>query len=102
MRDIVTMDEYYTVINENSLVVVKFYTPSCPPCNMLKPKLEELEKNNSQITFVQVNCADRNTNISEHFDIYSVPVVMCVKNGKIKNTVLGGNFNEIKKTIQDM
>lgn len=96
------MDEFNTVVMENSLVVVKFYTPTCPPCNMLKPKLEELEKRNSQITFVQVNCSLENSVINKHFEIYKVPVIVCIKHGKEVSRTFGGKFDEIKKNIMTM
>ncbi len=69
------------VLKADNPVLVDFYADWCGPCKMLSPILEELERENDDVTFFKINI-DENEDIAEKYQVFSIPNVVLFKNGK--------------------
>ncbi len=84
-------------IRTNNKVLLDCYAPWCSSCKRFDPVLEELSTEESKIKFCKIN-TDENPDISERFDIMSIPTVLVFENGQLKNRETGlKTKEEIKK-----
>lgn len=84
-------------IRENNKVLLDCYAPWCSSCKRFYPVLEELSNEENGIKFCKINI-DENPDISERFDIMSIPTVLSFENGQLKNRETGlKTKEEIKK-----
>lgn len=84
-------------IRNNEKVVLDCYAPWCSSCKRFYPVLEELSSEESKIKFCKIN-TDENPDVSERFDIMSIPTVLVFENGQLKNRETGFKTKEeIKK-----
>lgn len=62
---------------KEGVVLVDFYTPTCPPCRLLAPVLEECQ------SFVKVCKVDGAVHhaLAERFNVRRVPVLILMKDG---------------------
>lgn len=72
----------------NTLVVVDFYADWCGPCQMLKPILEEINDERSDVKIVKVNVDDARE-LAQEYGIFSIPTVILFKDGKIVDKFVG-------------
>ncbi|MFA6005724.1 MAG: thioredoxin [Patescibacteria group bacterium] len=65
------------------VVLVDFFAHWCPPCKMLSPLLEEMDKENksSDVKFAKVD-VDVNQELSGQYGVQSIPTVIIFKDGK--------------------
>lgn len=68
------------VLQANQPVLVDFYADWCGPCRMLRPTLEELSEERTNVKFAAINIDD-NPELADDFDISSIPCVILFKNG---------------------
>ena len=61
--------------------VVDLNATWCGPCRMLKPVLEKLEGEITDVKFYGVD-VDDNEDIAAHFNVSSIPCVIVVKDGE--------------------
>ena len=85
-------------IQNNSKVVLDCYAPWCGPCKMFSPIFEELSAEENQIKFCKIN-TDENPDVSERFDVMSIPTVLFFENGKLKNRQSGIKTKEELKSL---
>ncbi|MEK6914581.1 MAG: thioredoxin [Nanoarchaeota archaeon] len=86
----VSKEEFNRIVsNGHKLVVVDFFADWCMPCLMMAPVIEELAKNMKDIKFVKID-VDENSELSEKYEIRSIPTLIFFKNGKMIDRVVGG------------
>ena len=76
------------VINANVPVLADFYADWCGPCRMLRPSLEAISEDRSDVKVVAVNI-DENPALADDFDISSIPCVILFQNGAEADRSIG-------------
>lgn len=92
MKEIETMEDYETARKSAKIVLIDFYTQWCNPCKMLKPVLEEIEKEKEydDIKFYRLDC-DNFSDLADEMKINSIPAIVFFKDGEINGEHIIGN-----------
>ncbi len=80
--------------------VLDFYADWCGPCQMMKPILEEVEKEHPEVEFEAIN-VDENQELAEKYGVMSIPTLIVVDDeDKIRETLVGMKTKaDIEKAI---
>lgn len=92
-------DNIQELINSTPRVVVQFSASWCYPCKLLKPKLENLEQENKDVTFVYLDI-EMAPDFSKTSGIMSVPTVVAYLNGSKFDRVDSGNETAIRELVR--
>jgi len=76
------------IINSNEIVVVDFYADWCRPCKIMEPIIEELANKYQNIIFGKIN-VDEEIELSQNFNIMSIPTFIIFKKGKPVHKIIG-------------
>ena len=76
------------VINAGVPVLADFYADWCGPCRMLRPALDAIAAERTDVKVVAVNI-DENPDLADEFDISSIPCVILFKNGAEADRSIG-------------
>jgi len=88
------------LINSEDLTVIDFSATWCMPCRMLKPILERVAEQCSDVSFYNVDI-DENEEIAKRYRIFSVPTLVCFKEGKKVDSLVGLNtFEDIVEFVE--
>lgn len=83
----------------DKLVVVDFFATWCGPCKVIAPKLAELaETYKDKIVVLKVD-VDECEQLTERFQISSMPTFVFLKNGEQKDNFSGANAEKLEKYI---
>lgn len=97
----ITGKEFDDIIKK-PLVVVDFWAEWCPPCRILAPILEELEKKLKNISFAKVNI-DKSKDLALQFGIEVVPTLLIFRKGKLIDRIIGAMpFEELEKKLKKL
>ena len=85
-----TEDTFKTDVLENPLpVIVDFWAVWCPPCKMIAPFLEQIaEEYDGRAVVCKVD-VDKNQSLARKYGIQGIPTILFIKNGEIKDQVIG-------------
>ena len=84
----VTNTNFGEIIKSEKPVLLDFYASWCGPCRMVLPIVDEIARENPQLSVVKVN-VDEHPQLAEQFDVMSVPTLIVMKNGKVTNRATG-------------
>ena len=84
----VTSDKVKELQLEGKNILVDFWAPWCGPCKSLIPRLESIESEYPNVTFIKVN-VDENSDFAIENGIRSVPTVMVYKGDNLINRSQG-------------
>lgn len=62
-------------------IIMDFYAEWCPPCRMLAPVIEEIQKLYKGINIEKVDI-DKNPRLAENFKVSALPTLIFLKSGK--------------------
>ena len=93
--------DFDELINADNLTVVDFSATWCMPCRMLKPILERVTERFEDVDFFEVDI-DENEEIAKRYRIFSVPTLVCFRNGKKIDSLVGLNsYDDIVEFIEN-
>ncbi len=81
---------YKEVAAKEGLLVLDFWATWCGPCRALSPVMTEIAKeyDGKGVTVGKVNCDD-NEDLSAEFSIRNIPTLLFIRNGEVKDKVVG-------------
>lgn len=86
---VITKDNFDAeVLHAGKLAVLDFWAAWCGPCMMLKPVLEELSGEMTNVKFCKVD-VDEQMELAQRFGVQSIPTLVCMKDGQIEKTLIG-------------
>ena len=80
IREITSADFESLVLKSEKPVLVDFNATWCGPCRMLKPTLEAVAAERTDVDVIGVDI-DENSDLAEEYGIYSIPCLILFKNG---------------------
>jgi thioredoxin 1 len=101
MIEITSKNFEEVVMKSDKPVVMDFGAEWCNPCKIISPIIEDLSKEyEDEVKIVKCN-VDDNPELSQKFNIRSIPTILFLKNGKIFDTKIGaGNKQSFVKKIE--
>ena len=74
-----------------SVTAYHFWSPTCAPCKVIKPAIEDLKEEFSQVSWVSVNTHDDKEALAEQYGVSVVPTIV------VKSKDSNGNVLTIEK-----
>ena len=89
------------VLKSNKPVLIDFYADWCGPCRMMSPIIDQIaEEMSDKIKVGKVN-VDENQELAMEYGVMSIPTMVIIENGKVKNSLVGvRDKNEIKEMMK--
>ena len=89
------------VLKSNKPVLIDFYADWCGPCRMMSPIIDQIaEEMKEEIKVGKVN-VDNNQELAMEYGVMSIPTIVIIENGEVKNTLVGvRDKNEIKEMLK--
>jgi thioredoxin 1 len=89
MAQQITNENFEELVQGDKPLMVDFWAEWCGPCRMIGPIVEELAQEYAdQVVIGKVN-VDENDELTEKFEIKSIPTLLFFKNGEIVNKHVG-------------
>lgn len=80
--------------------ILDFYADWCGPCRMMKPIMKEFEKAHPEIKVTTIN-ADENEEMTEKYEVSSIPCVVVLKDGEeVKRAVGVLSLKKLEKMVE--
>ena len=76
------------VVKNEKVVLLDFFASWCNPCRMVSPIIDEIAEENEHITVGKVD-VDAQMELATQFQVYSIPTLVVMKDGKILNQASG-------------
>lgn len=76
------------VLKAKETVIIDFYADWCGPCKMQSPILDEIAEENEKVKVCKIN-VDEEDELSEKYNIMSIPTMMIFKNGESTKEFVG-------------
>lgn len=87
MKHLENLEEFDSIISSGK-VVVDFFATWCGPCKMQAPVLEEVAKEQTNVTFLKVDVDDF-SELAQKYGVMSIPTIKLFVDGKEAKTNVG-------------
>ena len=97
MSDLILTDQNFSeeVFKSEKLVLFDFWSPTCLPCLMLAPIIEEIAKEfEDKVKVGKLNVME-NPETAGKYQIFSIPTIIIFKNGKEIERAVGLRPKEV-------
>ena len=85
----ITDSNFNKVVKEHPLALIDFWASWCGPCLALAPTVEELAVEHAEKVFVGKLDVDENPATATAFQVFSIPTLVIMKNGKEVDRIVG-------------
>jgi thioredoxin-like negative regulator of GroEL len=86
-----------------SAVALHFWSPTCNPCRVIKPAIDDLKEEFSQVEWVSINTHDDPKHVAQKFGVNVVPTIVVLKNnqeiGRHSGTQMGIYYSIVRKAL---
>ena len=86
---VLTDSNFNEIVNQHSLALIDCWAPWCGPCLALAPTIEELAREYTGKVLVGKLHVDDNPRTAERFQIFSIPTMLIMKNGREVDRIVG-------------
>ena len=98
VRNITKENFQAEVMQSEQVVLLDFYATWCGPCRIVGPIIDEIAEENENIRVGKVD-VDVQTELASQFQVYSIPTLVVMKDGKVLKQATGAKS---KSQILDM
>lgn len=78
----------------SKIEVIDFFASWCGPCRIMKPAVEEIEKQyENKLTFHKFDI-DENQEEAQKYNVLSIPTILIIKDGNVVNQFVGAQSKE--------
>ena len=84
----ITKDNFDQVKNSEKRVLLDFFATWCGPCRMVSPIVDEIAQEYPQYMVCKIN-VDEQPELSQAFNIMTIPTLIVMKDGEILNQASG-------------
>lgn len=85
----ITKDNFQSeVLEAKESILLDFWAPWCGPCRMVGPAIDEIAEERTDIKVGKINIDDE-PELASQFEVYSIPYLVVLKDGKIVNQAIG-------------
>ena len=85
----VTDKTFNDLVCKNPVCLIDFWADWCGPCRALAPTIKELAREYKGEVFIGKLNVDENPSTAECFQVYSIPTMLIMKDGKEVDRVVG-------------
>jgi len=85
----ITDSNFNEIVNKYPLALIDCWAPWCGPCVALAPAIKKLAKEYAGKMFIGKLNVDENPRTAERFQIFSIPTMLIMKNGKEVDRIVG-------------
>ena len=85
----VTDSNFNEIVEQHPIAIIDCWATWCGPCLALAPTIDELAKEYVGKVFVGKLNVDENPKTAERFQVFSIPTILIMKNGKEVDRIVG-------------
>jgi thiol-disulfide isomerase/thioredoxin len=86
-----------------SVVAIHFWSPTCGPCKVIKPAIDDLKEEFSTVEWVSINTHDDPKNVAQRLSVSVVPTIVVLRNnieiGRHSGSSIGIYYTILRKAL---
>lgn len=81
------------VVRSDKVVLLDFFATWCGPCRMVGPIIEQIAEEKPDLRVGKID-VDQEGDLASQFQIFSIPTLIVMKDGKVINKTTGASSKE--------